>query len=381
MTDPGLAIFEPYRVGLRKLARELGQHSPTSLVMRTLEQRLLENIRFGGISGDTPTLKAERSAIIYELNALALEELGSSFNDLCDEAGAGGVSLALNPTKTGLTLSAAPADNRGWARHTELATRYTARLKQFLTHVGKRQYEEAQHVYWELIYFVGTREFWDDCRLLSRRLLVLSDRERDFHMKGMVLVTGQVWPLLVNKKLTRAKVVLTDALRYLEADRHGAGLAVFYEYMADIEEASGDLDAALVQYREAINRAVGLDQHKLRLKMWFAEVKAEPLSSRSRLVALHLLANAFQEVQSYREGMVLIEVARTLHALRSIESLEAAQRAYALLHDQIMMPSNAGKAASVLNAIVEESSVSELRSSLRKPQTGTTGLQKGRHIA
>jgi hypothetical protein len=123
--------------------------------------------------------------------------------------------------------------------------------------------------------------------------------------------------------------------------------------MADIEKEGMNIGSALSFYREALVRSSGTDEHRLRLKIMFTEVQSEPISSRSRLIALQLLRDAFREMKSYKEGMVLMEIAKSLHALNSVEALEMARQAYTLLHDQIMMPSNGNKARRLLDAILE----------------------------
>jgi tetratricopeptide (TPR) repeat protein len=353
VTDSKARIFEPYLAGLRKFASELGKHNPALLTLHTFEQRLLENIRVALFYGDTETLKAERSAIIYELNALAYEKLYVSFNQLCDLDSFDSVSWLPHSTMPGDSASIDSQALRGWAQNSRIAANYSDSVKQFLFHVGRQEYEEVKHLYWQLVYFVGTRELWNDCRLLSTRLLRLSDREGDSRTKGLVLVTGRAWPLLSAGHLPQAKAVLSEALGCFHATGSSSDLVIFYEYMADVEEEGREIGQALSYYREAILRSSGIDADKLKLKMMFAEVKSEPTSSRSRLIALHLLRNEFRELKSYREAMVLIEIARSLYTLNSVEALETARLAYSLLNDEIMMPSRAAKARKVLNTIIK----------------------------
>jgi len=72
-----------YLEGLRKLLGQLGQAHPRYVEGLTLEQRLHENIAQTRRHGDTETRRAERSQIVEALNRLALEEAGTSFNELC----------------------------------------------------------------------------------------------------------------------------------------------------------------------------------------------------------------------------------------------------------------------------------------------------------
>jgi tetratricopeptide (TPR) repeat protein len=351
MADPKVAIFDPYLAGLRRFRKELRNHSLALLPFNTLEQRLTENIRFSENLGETETLKADRSAIIYELNALSHEVLGASFNDLCDIHSLGDGVLAATQGVNGLASDISNTGFHGWAKNFTIAAQYPSKVRQFLSHVGRNEYEDAEHIYWELIYFLGTRELWNDCRLFARKMIDMSLKEGDVRTAGLVIVTGRVWPQLEQRRLSRAKSTLTAALPYILEARYRSDRAVFHEYMAEIEEAQGDLAVSVSHYREAIALTDAAGEGKLRLKMMFAEAKTDPVSSRSRMIALHLLADEFQRVNSYREGLVLIEIARTLHILKSIEALETAQRAYSLFEEKIMMPSNANVAHKLLKEI------------------------------
>lgn len=351
--DPKALIFEPYVAGIRKFASEIGKHSSALLALRTFEQRLLENARYTLLCGDTETLKAGRSEIIYELNALAYEVLNSSFNELCDPPSLDGLSFPPHSTTPGDSASIDTNALRRWDQCSQIAANHRDNIQQFLLHIGRQEYDEAKHLYWTLVYFVGTRELWNDCRLLSSRLVELSDREGDSRTKGLVLITGKAWPLLSRGHLQQAKVILAEALGCFHPTGASTDHAIFYEYMADVEKEGRNIGQALSYYGEALARSSGIDAHRLRLKMLFAEVKADPKSSRSRLIALTLLRDAFRELKSYKEGMVLIEIARSLHTLNSVEALETARLAYSLLNDQIMMPSNAKIARRLLNAIIE----------------------------
>ena len=353
MTDPKALIFERYMGGLGKFAREIGNHRSALLALHTFEQRLHENAQYTLFSGDTETLKAERSEIIHELNALAYEVLNSSFNKLCNLPSLDDVSFRPHSTVPGDSAIIDTNALRRWDQNSRIAANHRDSIQRFLIHVGRQEYEEAKHLYWQLVYFVGTRELWNDCKLLSSRMLRLSDREGDSRTKGLVLVTGKVWPLLATRHLQQAKAILPGAFDCFHAAGTGSDLAVFYEYTADVEKECGNIDQALSYYREAMSRSAGIDAHRLRLKMLFTEVNAEHGSSRSRLIALTLLRDAFRELKSYKEGMVLIEIARNLYTLNSVEALETARLAYSLLNDEIMMPSNATKAQRILNAILE----------------------------
>jgi hypothetical protein len=71
-----------YNHGL-DILRHLAEGTDWHLDFAVQEARLSENLTAQGRYGDTPTLRAERSRCIEQLNELALGHLGVSFNDLC----------------------------------------------------------------------------------------------------------------------------------------------------------------------------------------------------------------------------------------------------------------------------------------------------------
>lgn len=81
MTDE----YAHYEVGLQKLLEQLGNGHPRYRDALVYQQRLTENIKATRRHGDTETRRADRSAISYQLNALAGETLNQSFNDLCGQ--------------------------------------------------------------------------------------------------------------------------------------------------------------------------------------------------------------------------------------------------------------------------------------------------------
>jgi hypothetical protein len=76
-------VYSSYEVGLRQLLHRLGQDHSLHVEALVYQQRLLENIAQSRRHGDTDTRKAERSAIIGQLNELALSALEVSFSELC----------------------------------------------------------------------------------------------------------------------------------------------------------------------------------------------------------------------------------------------------------------------------------------------------------
>ena len=89
-------VFTSYETGLTHLLRRLGQDHPRYTEALTLQSRLLENIAQARRYGDTDGLKHTRAQIVDILNDLALDTLGTSFNELCGLARDAGV-LAMAP--------------------------------------------------------------------------------------------------------------------------------------------------------------------------------------------------------------------------------------------------------------------------------------------
>jgi hypothetical protein len=74
-----------YEIGIRRLLNGMGQSHPRYSEALVYQQRLEENIAKSRQYGETPTLDAERFAIVHQLNDLALSALGKSFSELCDQ--------------------------------------------------------------------------------------------------------------------------------------------------------------------------------------------------------------------------------------------------------------------------------------------------------
>jgi hypothetical protein len=74
--------FTPYEIALHALCERLGPDHPRSIDALTFQARLLENISQARRYGDTGALRADRAQIRDQLNRLALETVGVSFNDL-----------------------------------------------------------------------------------------------------------------------------------------------------------------------------------------------------------------------------------------------------------------------------------------------------------
>ena len=85
-----------YELGLRTLKTKLPDDARRDFAV--FEQRLRDNLRRERLYGGTETTRADRAAIIDELNQLALTQAGVSFNDLCQ-----GVTTTLPPSLPPLT--------------------------------------------------------------------------------------------------------------------------------------------------------------------------------------------------------------------------------------------------------------------------------------
>ncbi|MBI5840940.1 MAG: hypothetical protein HZB19_12640 [Chloroflexi bacterium] len=77
-----MALFDDYLRVVEQLLRELTPEHPRYADLFTLQGRLNENIQNTNLHGDTPELRADRSRILGELNKIALEATGQSFNEL-----------------------------------------------------------------------------------------------------------------------------------------------------------------------------------------------------------------------------------------------------------------------------------------------------------
>lgn len=75
--------FTPYERGLKEFQQKLGKQHARLLDFLNYDHQLCTNIRQARDDGDTPTLSAERSRIVKQLNTLALETMGVSFNEMC----------------------------------------------------------------------------------------------------------------------------------------------------------------------------------------------------------------------------------------------------------------------------------------------------------
>jgi Effector-associated domain 7 len=71
-----------YQTGIQRLLQHVPPRSTQHEELLVLQYRLTENLKSERIYGTTETIRAERAAIIYALNTIALVTAGVSFNDL-----------------------------------------------------------------------------------------------------------------------------------------------------------------------------------------------------------------------------------------------------------------------------------------------------------
>jgi hypothetical protein len=75
--------FTPYERGLREFQQRLGEQHERLLDFLNYEHQLCTNIQQARDDGETPILSADRNRIVRQLNTLALETVGISFNEMC----------------------------------------------------------------------------------------------------------------------------------------------------------------------------------------------------------------------------------------------------------------------------------------------------------
>lgn len=75
--------FTRYERGLKEFQQKLGEQHQRLLDFLNYDHQLRTNIRQARHDGETPSLSAERNRIVRQLNALALETVGISFNEMC----------------------------------------------------------------------------------------------------------------------------------------------------------------------------------------------------------------------------------------------------------------------------------------------------------
>lgn len=85
--------LDRYDIGLAKLLAKLDNRRPEYLLVLSYESQLQEIKGFLTQFGDTESLRSERARIIYQLNKIAVEITGASFNALCAQESVSGLTL------------------------------------------------------------------------------------------------------------------------------------------------------------------------------------------------------------------------------------------------------------------------------------------------
>jgi len=79
----GSDIYSSYEAGLDRLLSQMRRDHPGYSEALTYQQRLIENIARSRQYGDTEIYQSNRAEIIAQLNRIALQELGMSFDEVC----------------------------------------------------------------------------------------------------------------------------------------------------------------------------------------------------------------------------------------------------------------------------------------------------------
>lgn len=77
-------VFSPYETGMRQLLRQVESTNPRYGEVLVYQQRLMENIAVVRSYGDSETRRAERAAILDQLNKVSLSTIGTPFSTLFD---------------------------------------------------------------------------------------------------------------------------------------------------------------------------------------------------------------------------------------------------------------------------------------------------------
>jgi len=134
MNEP-MDAFSQYEAGLEQLLRRLGKDHPRHLEALTYQSRLLENIRNARRYSDTQDYRSERNRILEGLNQLALDALGTSFNELCIASVEGITASSWEPT-VGLDQMASQSSRMLVGRSDRVEAILTDHLKQAVGILG-----------------------------------------------------------------------------------------------------------------------------------------------------------------------------------------------------------------------------------------------------
>lgn len=235
-----------------------------------------------------------------------------------------------------------------WPQFLEIDQNYTDLRKQLLYSISNKQYELANSQYHQILHYMGTRELWDDADFFSKQILYLSNQHKDYRNFGIILIKGRAWQLLRRRRFNLAEDVLEKAFDFLKS-RSEKGL--FYDRIGDLYFEKGRVALASEFYTKARDYLRDVDAHKAELKRLLLKAQNINLDSSKRIDELTRLREEFRSIKSFREGMVLIELAKSYHFLHAPEAISAADSAYKFLCNEVRMPSMTAKAEQILKFI------------------------------
>ncbi len=247
-----------------------------------------------------------------------------------------------------------------WTRCREIALNYDNLKKQFSLLTRSGEYGQSKELYWQILYFTGTREFWNDRIELSKEMLKLSIKEKDYKTSGLIWAKGVAYHQINTRNFSDVKISLQNAYNCFIKAKAYPEIGVVYEYSAALNEETRQVCLAVDDYQKAMKKQSGMDKYKSYLKKRFVEEKNKDPKLLNRIIELAKLGENFSSIKSFREALVDIELAITLYLLKDPEALSTIEKAYNLLHNEIQMPRNADKAKKVLFAIMEGKPIVEV---------------------
>ena len=171
------------------------------------------------------------------------------------------------------------------------------------------------------MYFTGTRELWNDRNHINSLMLDMAKKGADWRTCGIIIANGIVWPLTHNGEYAKAHSTLSISLEDFSKTKTPADKIVYYDSLAELHEESGHPSDAVDHYNTALELAKSarhdVQESKILYKRNFARVKSDPSASSSKIVALEQLRDNFSAIKSFREAIVNLEIAKTLHQLAS----------------------------------------------------------------
>jgi tetratricopeptide (TPR) repeat protein len=216
----------------------------------------------------------------------------------------------------------------------------------------RRHYEKAIDVYWDILYYSGYHEHWNERLALSQQIVNTSREVRDLRNTGLVLAKGVAYVYMNRGQLYEAIVTLEDAFLYFQEAGDIRGEAICWTYLADIYAFAGKLPEAELAYERAASNLKGLEQQDVKHKLSFMRAAHSDLKPLERIAALVAVRDGFAAFADYREGLADIQIARTLYEVGSNdEALFHTERAIKLFGDTIGMPRHATRARRLLETI------------------------------